>query len=222
MKAKTLLSLLPLLLLVGCGTTPTESTKPSDSTTKPSESVSESDTDITAGASGSSDSESTDSTETSATEEETNTATEEPQAKTYTMTYENIPATEQNRYNNDFDFQVDDLDFHGDLLQRGSGSYDGTIQMKKSDSYFYSKFSFHGTIRVEAFKKDPEQYNATLSLFAGEKENPQEKVESFQRLDSEDKTRYVYTADIDGYFSIKDESGYAAYVYSVVLEGNVQ
>lgn len=209
MKTKSMIFLLPLLLLVGCGTPASESepVKPSESftpceTTKPSE-----ETPLV--------------TEPESTEEKpSETTTETPETKTYTMTKEHIPASAQSQYNVDFDFQVDDLNFHGDYLQQGSGSYDGTIQMKKEVSYLYSRFAFQGSVHVELMNKG--EYTGTLSLYVGDSENPTRAAQEFERVETPDGTKYTFDANIDGYFSLKNESSFACYVYNIVLEGFVK
>lgn len=203
MKQKLIYALLPLLLVTGC-----------QSTTETTESATESTTETTT------ENNSSPSEESQSSETPSNTETEapsEPTIKTYQMTYENIPETTSGQYNNDFDFNVDDLTFHGDYLQRGA---EKNIQMKKGVSYFSSTTSLKVKITIEQMSKktDYGDFTGDLTLYVGKEMNPTEKVESFIKVFNEEKNVFEYEAEVNGFFSIKDESDFACYVNSVTFE----
>lgn len=135
---------------------------------------------------------------------------------TYVLTKENIEATQQSTYLNDYDFSIDDtLHFHGEYLQRGTGSHEGTIQMKKGVSYFYSLEKIKGAITFKI--KQNGDYTAVPSLYTGQEENPTEKVE-FEKV-TQDADSIIYSKMLNGeYFCFKDESNYALYLYSMTVD----
>ena len=135
---------------------------------------------------------------------------------TYVLTKENIEATQQSTYLNDYDFSIDDtLHFHGEYLQRGTGSHEGTIQMKKGVSYFYSLEKIKGAITFRI--KQNGDYTAVPSLYTGQEENPTEKVE-FEKV-TQDADSIIYSKMLNGeYFCFKDESNYALYLYSMTVD----
>ena len=208
---KKLSLLLPLLLLASCSSKGPEATEPA----KDIESV---------------------NTETTSEKEEnletplitdplpTEESTEETEPKgedviregTYVLTKENIEATQQSTYLNDYDFSIDDtLHFHGEYLQRGTGSHEGTIQMKKGVSYFYSLEKIKGAITFRI--KQNGDYTAVPSLYTGQEENPTEKVE-FEKV-TQDADSIIYSKMLNGeYFCFKDESNYALYLYSMTVD----
>ena len=208
---KKLSLLLPLLLLASCSSKGPEATEPA----KDIESV---------------------NTETTSEKEEnletplitdplpTEESTEETEPKdedviregTYVLTKENIEATQQSPYLNDYDFSIDDtLHFHGEYLQRGTGSHEGTIQMKKGVSYFYSLEKIKGAITFRI--KQNGDYTAVPSLYTGQEENPTEKVE-FEKV-TQDADSIIYSKMLNGeYFCFKDESNYALYLYSMTVD----
>lgn len=208
---KKLSLLLPLLLLASCSSKGPEATEPA----KDIESV---------------------NTETTSEKEEnletplitdplpTEESTEETEPKdedviregTYVLTKENIEATQQSTYLNDYDFSIDDtLHFHGEYLQRGTGSHEGTIQMKKGVSYFYSLEKIKGAITFKI--KQNGDYTAVPSLYTGQEENPTEKVE-FEKV-TQDADSIIYSKMLNGeYFCFKDESNYALYLYSMTVD----
>ena len=154
--------------------------------------------------------------------EETEEIETEPQDEdviregTYVLTKENIEATQQSTYLNDYDFSIDDtLHFHGEYLQRGTGSHEGTIQMKKGVSYFYSLEKIKGAITFRI--KQNGDYTAVPSLYTGQEENPTEKVE-FEKV-TQDADSIIYSKMLNGeYFCFKDESNYALYLYSMTVD----
>ena len=208
---KKLSLLLPLLLLASCSSKGPEATEPA----KDIESV---------------------NTETTSEKEEnletplitdplpTEESTEETEPKdedviregTHVLTKENIEATQQSTYLNDYDFSIDDtLHFHGEYLQRGTGSHEGTIQMKKGVSYFYSLEKIKGAITFRI--KQNGDYTAVPSLYTGQEENPTEKVE-FEKV-TQDADSIIYSKMLNGeYFCFKDESNYALYLYSMTVD----
>ena len=135
---------------------------------------------------------------------------------TYILTKENIEVTQQSTYLNDYDFSIDDtLHFHGEYLQRGTGSHEGTIQMKKGVSYFYSLEKIKGAITFKI--KQNGDYTAVPSLYTGQEENPTAKVE-FEKV-TQDADSIIYSKMLNGeYFCFKDESNYALYLYSMTVD----
>ena len=136
---KKLSLLLPLLLLASCSSKGPEATEPAkDIESVNTETTSEKEENLETPLI-------TDPLPTEESTEETEEIETEPQDEdviregTYVLTKENIEVTQQSTYLNDYDFSIDDtLHFHGEYLQRGTGSHEGTIQMKKGVSYFYS------------------------------------------------------------------------------------
>ena len=213
---KKLSLLLPLLLLASCSSKGPEATEPAkDIESVNTETTSEKEENL----------ETTLITDPLPTEESTEETKEietEPQDEdviregTYVLTKENIEATQQSTYLNDYDFSIDDtLHFHGEYLQRGTGSHEGTIQMKKGVSYFYSLEKIKGAITFKI--KQNGDYTAVPSLYTGQEENPTEKVE-FEKV-TQDADSIIYSKMLNGeYFCFKDESNYALYLYSMTVD----
>ena len=213
---KKLSLLLPLLLLASCSSKGPEATEPakdieSVNTETTSEKEENPETPLI-----------TDSLPTEESTEETEEIETEPKDEdviregTYVLTKENIEATQQSTYLNDYDFSIDDtLHFHGEYLQRGTGSHEGTIQMKKGVSYFYSLEKIKGAITFKI--KQNGDYTAVPSLYTGQEENPTEKVE-FEKV-TQDADSIIYSKMLNGeYFCFKDESNYALYLYSMTVD----
>ena len=213
---KKLSLLLPLLLLASCSSKGPEATEPakdieSVNTKTTSEKEENLETPLI-----------TDPLPTEESTEETEEIETEPQDEdviregTYVLTKENIEATQQSTYLNDYDFSIDDtLHFHGEYLQRGTGSHEGTIQMKKGVSYFYSLEKIKGAITFKI--KQNGDYTAVPSLYTGQEENPTEKVE-FEKV-TQDADSIIYSKMLNGeYFCFKDESNYALYLYSMTVD----
>ena len=213
---KKLSLLLPLLLLASCSSKGPEATEPakdieSVNTETTSEKKENPETPLI-----------TDPLPTEESTEETEEIETEPQDEdviregTYVLTKENIEATQQSTYLNDYDFSIDDtLHFHGEYLQRGTGSHEGTIQMKKGVSYFYSLEKIKGAITFKI--KQNGDYTAVPSLYTGQEENPTEKVE-FEKV-TQDADSIIYSKMLNGeYFCFKDESNYALYLYSMTVD----
>ena len=208
---KKLSLLLPLLLLASCSSKGPEATEPAkDIESVNTETTSEKEENL----------ETPLITDPLPTEESTEET--EPQDEdviregTYVLTKENIEATQQSTYLNDYDFSIDDtLHFHGEYLQRGTGSHEGTIQMKKGVSYFYSLEKIKGAITFKI--KQNGDYTAVPSLYTGQEENPTEKVE-FEKV-TQDADSIIYSKMLNGeYFCFKDESNYALYLYSMTVD----
>ena len=213
---KKLSLLLPLLLLASCSSKGPEATEPakdieSVNTETTSEKEENPETPLI-----------TDPLPTEESTEETEEIETEPQDEdviregTYVLTKENIEATQQSTYLNDYDFSIDDtLHFHGEYLQRGTGSHEGTIQMKKGVSSFYSLEKIKGAIIFKI--KQNGDYTAVPSLYTGQEENPTEKVE-FEKV-TQDADSIIYSKMLNGeYFCFKDESNYALYLYSMTVD----
>lgn len=213
---KKLSLLLPLLLLASCSSKGPEATEPAkDIESVNTETTSEKEENLETPLI-------TDPLPTEELTEETEEIETEPQDEdviregTYVLTKENIEATQQSTYLNDYDFSIDDtLHFHGEYLQRGTGSHEGTIQMKKGVSYFYSLEKIKGAITFKI--KQNGDYTAVPSLYTGQEENPTEKVE-FEKV-TQDADSIIYSKMLNGeYFCFKDESNYALYLYSMTVD----
>lgn len=213
---KKLSLLLPLLLLASCSSKGPEATEPAkDIESVNTETTSEKEENLETPLI-------TDSLPTEESTEETEEIETEPKDEdviregTYVLTKENIEATQQSTYLNDYDFSIDDtLHFHGEYLQRGTGSHEGTIQMKKGVSYFYSLEKIKGAITFKI--KQNGDYTAVPSLYTGQEENPTEKVE-FEKV-TQDADSIIYSKMLNGeYFCFKDESNYALYLYSMTVD----
>ena len=213
---KKLSLLLPLLLLASCSSKGPEATEPAkDIESVNTETTSEKEENLETPLI-------TDPLPTEESTEETEEIETEPQDEdviregTYVLTKENIEATQQSTYLNDYDFSIDDtLHFHGEYLQRGTGSHEGTIQMKKGVSYFYSLEKIKGAITFKI--KQNGDYTAVPSLYTGQEENPTEKVE-FEKV-TQDADSIIYSKMLNGeYFCFKDESNYALYLYLMTVD----
>ena len=213
---KKLSLLLPLLLLASCSSKGPEATEPAkDIESVNTETTSEKEENLETPLI-------TDPIPTEESTEETEEIETEPQDEdviregTYVLTKENIEATQQSTYLNNYDFSIDDtLHFHGEYLQRGTGSHEGTIQMKKGVSYFYSLEKIKGAITFRI--KQNGDYTAVPSLYTGQEENPTEKVE-FEKV-TQDADSIIYSKMLNGeYFCFKDESNYALYLYSMTVD----
>ena len=213
---KKLSLLLPLLLLASCSSKGPEATEPAkDIESVNTETTSEKEENLETPLI-------TDPIPTEESTEETEEIETEPKDEdviregTYVLTKENIEATQQYTYLNDYDFSIDDtLHFHGEYLQRGTGSHEGTIQMKKGVSYFYSLQKIKGAITFKI--KQNGDYTAVPSLYTGQEENPTEKVE-FEKV-TQDADSIIYSKMLNGeYFCFKDESNYALYLYSMTVD----
>ncbi|MCI6524614.1 MAG: hypothetical protein MR464_01395 [Bacilli bacterium] len=213
---KKLSLLLPLFLLASCSSKGPEATEPAkDIESVNTETTSEKEENLETPLI-------TDPLPTEESTEETEEIETEPKDEdviregTYVLTKENIEATQQSTYLNDYDFSIDDtLHFHGEYLQRGTGSHEGTIQMKKGVSYFYSLEKIKGAITFKI--KQNGDYTAVPSLYTGQEENPTEKVE-FEKV-TQDADSIIYSKMLNGeYFCFKDESNYALYLYSMTVD----
>lgn len=213
---KKLSLLLPLLLLASCSSKGPEATEPAkDIESVNTETTSEKEENLETPLI-------TDPLPTEESTEETEEIETEPKDEdviregTYVLTKENIEATQQSTYLNDYDFSIDDtLHFHGEYLQRGTGSHEGTIQMKKGVSYFYSLEKIKGAITFRI--KQNGDYTAVPSLYTGQEENPTEKVK-FEKV-TQDADSIIYSKMLNGeYFCFKDESNYALYLYSMTVD----
>ena len=213
---KKLSLLLPLLLLASCSSKGPEATEPAkDIESVNTETTSEKEENLETPLI-------TDPLPTEESTEETEEIETEPQDEdviregTYVLTKENIEATQQSTYLNDYDFSIDNtLHFHGEYLQRGTGSHEGTIQMKKGVSYFYSLEKIKGAITFKI--KQNGDYTAVPSLYTGQEENPTKKVE-FEKV-TQDADSIIYSKMLNGeYFCFKDESNYALYLYSMTVD----
>lgn len=193
---KQIISFLSLLLLCSC------SSKNNTETAKPTETEKTSITEKM--------------TETISTEDKTEiTASETSDSSIITegvhrMTRDDIPTTEQSRYNLDFDFEAAGISYHGDYLQRGTGEYDGTIQMKKEQSYFYNQVAVKGKLIISI--KDKGQYTGTPTLYVGNSANPEEEANKVAFSSRQESDAIIYEAEVNGFFRFADESARALYL----------
>lgn len=158
-------------------------------------------------------------TESSATSDSTASSESEnksdaPATKKYTFTNEDIPETGQSKYNNEFDFSHDGFDLFGDYMQRGTGDYANTIQMKKGVSYFYNKTMATGTITLSVLDKG--EYTGVPTIYVGNTENPTESIEWESK--KQESNAIIYTAKFTNYFKVSDESSYALYLNYFEIE----
>ena len=186
---KQIIALLSLLFLVSCGTKENNSTISSPETVnKPQE--------------------------TEAVKETVKATEEVKEKKTYSFTSENIPSTAQSKYNNEFEFEADGFTLFGDFIQRGTGSYDKTIQMKKEVSYFYNKTKGNGTITLSVMDKG--EYTGLPTIYCGDDENPSTAIEWENK--KQESNAIIYQASFNNYFKISDESSYALYLNYIQIE----
>ncbi len=201
---KQIISLFSLLLLCSC------SSKENKETAKPTETNAPSVTENV-----------TEATATDNKTEETTTDTEDNVISEgiHRMTKDDIPETAQSKYNTDFDFEAGGISYHGDYLQRGTGSYDGTIQMKKEQSFFYSMVAVKGKLTLSLLDKGA--YTGTPTLYVGNTINPQEETSKVTFSSRQESAILLYEATVDGYFRLADESGFALYLNYVEIDCTV-
>ncbi len=188
---KQIIALFSLLLLVSCGAKEQTSTDAKNSST-------ESNTQTP----------STDNNSAFDTESSKESKSESTVAKTYTFTSENIPTTEQSKYNNEFEFTQEGFTLFGDYIQRGNGDWANTIQMKKGVSYFYNKTKATGTITLSLLDKG--DYTGVPTIYVGDAENPSSTIE--WEIKKQESNAIIYQAKFTNYFKISDESSYALYL----------
>lgn len=186
---KQIIALFSLLFLVSCGTNENSSIASApESVNKPKE--------------------------TEAVKETVITTEEAKEKKTYTFTSENIPSTAQSKYNYEFEFEQDGFILFGDVIQRGTGSQDKTIQMKKEISYFYNKTKASGTITLSVLDKN--EYTGIPTIYSGENENPSSIIEWESK--KQESNAIIYQASFNDYFKISDESSFALYLNYIQIE----
>ncbi len=188
---KQIIALFSLLLLVSCGAKEQTSTDAKNSSTESSIHI-----------------PSTDDNSASNTESSEEPKSESTIAKTYTFTSENIPTTEQSKYNNEFEFTQEGFTLFGDYIQRGNGDWANTIQMKKGVSYFYNKTKATGTITLSLLDKG--DYTGVPTIYVGDAENPSSTIE--WEIKKQESNAIIYQAKFTNYFKISDESSYALYL----------
>ncbi len=188
---KQIIALFSLLLLVSCGAKEQTSTDAKNSSTESNIQI-----------------PSTDNNSVSNTESSKESKSESTIAKTYTFTSENIPTTEQSKYNNEFEFTQEGFTLFGDYIQRGNGDWANTIQMKKGVSYFYNKTKATGTITLSLLDKG--DYTGVPTIYVGDAENPSSTIE--WEIKKQESNAIIYQAKFTNYFKISDESSYALYL----------
>lgn len=188
---KQIIALFSLLLLVSCGAKEQTSTDAKNSSTESNIQI-----------------PSTDDNSAFDTESSEEPKSESTIAKTYTFTSENIPTTEQSKYNNEFEFTQEGFTLFGDYIQRGNGDWANTIQMKKGVSYFYNKTKATGTITLSLLDKG--DYTGVPTIYVGDAENPSSTIE--WEIKKQESNAIIYQAKFTNYFKISDESSYALYL----------
>lgn len=194
---KQIIALFSLLLLVSCGN---KTQDPSESTTNTTGNTSEK--------------TSTESSATSNSTSESESKSDTPTTKKYTFTADDIPTTEQSKYNNEFEFTHDGFTLFGDYMQRGNGDWATTIQMKKSVSYFYNKTMATGTITLSVLDKG--EYTGVPTIYVGNTEDPTESIEWESK--KQESNAIIYQAKFTNYFKVSDESSYALYLNYIEIE----
>ena len=223
MRKELLVALLgSAFVLVACGET--KSTDYDSSSTETPSSVAFSESISSAP---SSESSSTLSQESSTSSAVSSTSEKEEPAESWTLTLNSdlLISTQQSQYLNDYPFQATRSDgqtvsFFGDYIQPGHGEWDGTIQMKKYESYIYSKSAFSSChvsmgIKIRAYNGD--DFSGVPTFYAGQSEDPT--IEKTPSVSEKEGVR-VFEFDMEGYFKLANLSQYAMYVISIEFAAN--
>ncbi|MBQ4255221.1 MAG: hypothetical protein II721_04405 [Bacilli bacterium] len=243
---KKIVLLLSAALLASCGT-PNNLSSSEKSTQNPDESsqIEESSSnkslsseDEKSDSEEASNSEEGESEESSSISEESmeESASEEASASSYedvgswTIDSSSIEPTEKNKYLYNYTFSVTsslekELSFYGDLIQRGTGQWEGHVQMKKYDDgesgVIESKFPMSGTLtlnvllRTQYYEDKDHDFTGVPEVKSGEEDN----LSVIEATSVVEEGGYrVYTYEIDGYFSLAPSTGYAIYFSSLSFE----
>lgn len=215
MKKSKLLFLLPLAAwLFACG--------PSE---LPSQSQSEEESESSQNSKSSLSESSSESEETtSSTEESEETKTESSQEveelEPFSISRDDIPPSEQSSYLSQ-DITTGEHTFYVENVQQGNGEYNGTIQMRKENSFIYNKTPLgHSQITITLLDTREEPYNpimAELTVYYGEAENPSEMEAEVAKEEKGDGT-VVCTyklPSLSRYVRIANESSRAGYALSI-------
>ncbi len=205
------------MLLVSCTSKETPTPQPSEEETSSSEIAPSSETISSIDPS---TSEEEASSQESSQETSSPSGSEQESWGDWVLTLEDIPTTTGSAYNYDFDFSTTDhlnntISFHGDLIQRGGGDHEGTIQMKKLESYFYltSGYVTHLEFTVKRNATTNGDFTGVPTVYDGGMEGEAVTLES---TISEDQKTILYKAEItSGSFALTNESSFALYLYSV-------
>lgn len=202
---KKFISLLPLcLLLVGCGETSSVISSVEASSTS---SVVES------------------SQEESSVEESMESSSEESsiEAKSYSLSYSDIPTNEKGGYPEDSTITASDGGtYYIHQCMQGSGDYANTIQMRKETSYLFNTIAMKGTLTFTINRKIVAYNNQDVTgiptLYVGSEAHPSETATTLTETVAEDGNSKTFTAAIDGYFTLADESSYAMYITRFTIQ----
>lgn len=217
MKKSKLMFLLPLsALLFACG--PSESEPPSQSQTgEKSETSQNSESSLSES---SEESEEDISSAQESEETRTESSSEVEELEPFSITREDIPPSQQSSYLSQ-DITIGDHTFYVENVQQGNGEYDGTIQMRKENSFIYNKTPLgHSLITITLLDTREEPYNplmAELTVYFGEAENPNETEVEVAKEEKDDGT-VVCTyklPSLSRYVKIANESSRAGYAISI-------
>ena len=225
MKKSTLLILMgSALALVACGEAPAEK---SSSPVLSSESTSEASSVEPSSLPKESSSAPAESSASPVVSSSSASSSKQEPASSWTLSVDSslLGSTSQSQYLNDFSFNASRSDgesvpFYGDNIQQGNGEWAGTIQMKKSGSYIYSKAalpSCHVSMGIKIRGYGGNDYSGTPTFFVGQTENPAtEKTSTFTEKDGV----RVFEFDMEGYFKLANNSANAMYVLSIDFAAN--
>lgn len=215
MKKSKLLFLLPLAAwLFACGPSElpsqSQSEEESESSQNSESSLSES----------SSESEETTSSSEESEETKTESSSEIEELEPFSISRDDIPPSEQSSYLSQ-DITIGEHTFYVENVQQGNGEYNGTIQMRKENSFIYNKTPLgHSQITITLLDTREEPYNpimAELTVYYGEAENPSEMEAEVAKEEKGDGT-VVCTyklPSLRGYVKIANESSRAGYALSI-------
>lgn len=131
--------------------------------------------------------------------------------KIHTLSPTDFPKNVAGKYPEDTEIETSSGDkYFISLAMQGEGSYEGYIQMKKNDSFFYSKFAYTGLISFDVMIK--RDYTGIPSLYYGNEENSSSNTVELTKESNQDGMTYHYSGNVDGFFALKDESPYALYL----------
>lgn len=210
MKKSKLLFLLPLAAwLFACG--------PSE---LPSQSQSEEESESSQNSESSSESEETTSSTEESEETKTESSSEIEELEPFSISRDDIPPSEQSSYLSQ-DITIGEHTFYVENVQQGNGEYNGTIQMRKENSFIYNKTPLgHSQITITLLDTREEPYNpimAELTVYYGEAENPSEMKAEVAKEEKGDET-VVCTyklPSLSHYVRIANESSRAGYALSI-------
>ena len=138
----------------------------------------------------------------------------------FSISRDDIPPSEQSSYLSQ-DITIGEHTFYVENVQQGNGEYNGTIQMRKENSFIYNKTPLgHSQITITLLDTREEPYNpimAELTVYYGEAENPSEMEAEVAKEEKGDGT-VVCTyklPSLSRYVRIANESSRAGYALSI-------